>query len=177
MNRALFNQRGRGEVSSWVVFAALVAVLSLLLSVLTGSPSQAAADEVEQDADQLELVVPDEEDGTPASTGSVTVEPEPTESSTEPATEETVPMETTPEPGLAAELLEGLSPLVSAQADNGFIQINEEIVVGLGALNKTGGSAGEELRIGDTVRISGTWDAPDSPDLQPGDGFRMTLPE
>lgn len=66
---------------------------------------------------------------------------------------------------------------MSAQADNGFIQINEEIVVGLGALNKTGGSAGEELRIGDTVRISGTWDAPDSPDLQPGDGFRMTLPE
>lgn len=110
MNRALFNQCGRGEVSSWVVFAALVAVLSLLLSVLTGSPSQAAADEAEQDADQLELVVPDEGDGTPASTGSVTVEPEPTESSTEPATEETVPMETTPEPGLAAELLAELSP-------------------------------------------------------------------
>ncbi|MDI9915569.1 DUF5979 domain-containing protein, partial [Rhodococcus sp. IEGM 1379] len=163
MRNYVFPRRaGEGVVSRWAALGMIVAVMALVMSSFLFA-QVSSADEIGTSATptptQTVEVSPstEEQDSTPAASTSKT----PAASTTEkPTSEKSTTTTTTPTTAkrLAAR---GLNPGIDVKITD---------------INVTGGGNDQQIKVGDSVEVHGTWDATKATP-QPGDEFTIKFPD
>lgn len=178
--------RGEG-VASWVRLLAIVGTLMLILTTMSFAPSRAQIEETQPDTEisqsPPEALAPEAlAPGDAATPG--TVAPESGEPATPPRTElpggdeeEAGDTSGTSPPAPAAD--DSPAPASTAPSPAGEARqvegTNPAITVGVTEILVKNGTAADQITVGESVSVSGTWDATKA-DPQPGQKFTVGFP-
>lgn len=181
-NRLFLRRAGEGVVSRWAALGLMLTVLTLVLTSFSLAPV-ALADDSEASAapTSTQAAQSPPSSGEQSSTPPAPTSTPPAPTTESPAATTQAPAASTSESPAATTEAPAATPSVApTTAQQGAIVaplgINAGIVATITDIKVTGGNPGQQIEVGDSVEVHGTWDATNA-DPKAGDEFTIKFPD